>query len=389
MATSGSVKLPKTFVDRVTQVTNELLPQTSRTRYEDEYNRFVNWCKIENLEISQVSDEILLVYISEMSKQMKPTTLWSKFSMIGKCLQIKENIDTSRFSKTIAFLKRQSTGYEPKKSNVFTAEQVSEFMSKAPDSQWLLEKVILTLGIFGACRRDDILKLKKNDVNDNGNHFTVKIRDDKTHKNRFFTISDEDCPFKPCQLIRKYMLLRPAHFKNENFLVCYRKGKCAAQNVGIHKIGGVPKNVAAFLKLENPETYTGHALRRSSATMVVEGGADLLTLKQHGGWKSSSVAEGYVENSVKRKLEVSKKLFSKVNTPKPETSVFHQNIDNKEYKTGSDDEYFTVDDMFDDDATQITNQTLKVMQNQLPNKGINVMNNENCTINIHLNCDKK
>jgi integrase len=325
--------------------------------------------------------------MSEISKTFKPSTLWSKFSMISKCLQIKENINASRFPKTLAFLKRQSSGYEPKKSKVFTAEQVSEFMTKASDGKWLLDKVILSLGIFGACRRDDILNLNKNDVNDNGSYFTVKIRDDKTHKNRFFTISDDDCPFQPCQLLRKYMLLRPAHAKNDKFLVCYRNGKCAAQNVGIHRIGSVPKNVATFLKLENPETYTGHALRRSSATMIVEGGADLLALKQHGGWKSSSVAEGYVENSIKRKIEVSKKLFAKVNT-----SFGQQNIDVNEQKTDPDNEYFTIDDIFSNDernATQISNQTLHLLQKQLPNKGINVMNNENCTINIHLNLDKK
>lgn len=38
--------------------------------------------------------------------------------------------------------------------------------------------------------------------------------------------------------------------------------------------------------------------------MVVGGGADFLTLKQHGGWRSSSVAQGCVKNSIKRKNEV-------------------------------------------------------------------------------------
>lgn len=47
-----------------------------------------------------------------------------------------------RYPKT--FLKRLSTGHEPKKSNVYNAEQVCEFMTKAPDSVWLLGKVILT-----------------------------------------------------------------------------------------------------------------------------------------------------------------------------------------------------------------------------------------------------
>ena len=44
--------------------------------------------------------------------------------------------------------------------------------------------------------------------------------------------------------------------------------------------------------------------------MLGEGGGDLHTLKRHGGWRSLSVAEGYIEESANRKVEVSRKLFS-------------------------------------------------------------------------------
>ena len=49
-------------------------------------------------------------------------------------------------------------------------------------------------------------------------------------------------------------------------------------------------------------------MRRSSATMLVDSGGDLTELKRHGGWKSSQVAEGYIENSIENKLTVSQKI---------------------------------------------------------------------------------
>ena len=61
----------------------------------------------------------------------------------------------------------------------------------------------------------------------------------------------------------------------------------------IHKIGSVPKEVASHLKLGHPTEYTGHALTRTSATLLVDAGADISCHKRHGGWKSNSVAEGY------------------------------------------------------------------------------------------------
>lgn len=64
------------------------------------------------------------------------------------------------------------------------------------------------------------------------------------------------------------------------------------------------KEIAKFLSLENPESYTGHCFRRSSATILVNSGTDLLALKRHGGWRSSAVAEGYVDDSIKNKMDV-------------------------------------------------------------------------------------
>lgn len=59
--------------------------------------------------------------------------------------------------KTIA--KRQSVGYVSKKSKVSTEEQISKFFCEAAEEQYLLLKTILVFGIFGECRRDDLIRL--------------------------------------------------------------------------------------------------------------------------------------------------------------------------------------------------------------------------------------
>ncbi|KAJ8973636.1 hypothetical protein NQ317_011816 [Molorchus minor] len=49
-----------------------------------------------------------------------------------------------------------------------------------------------------------------------------------------------------------------------------------------------------FFKLPNPNLY----IWRTSTTLLVDGGADLTCLKGHGGWKSSTVGESYIEESI-------------------------------------------------------------------------------------------
>lgn len=361
MYSEENPEIPDNILEQAAQASANLLPVKSRSRYEHEYQLFTEWRNLNK--IKTVSDDILLVYFVEKAKSMKSSTLWSRFSMLKSCLAIKENADINKYPKTIAFLKRQAVGYIPKKSRVLTAEQVTKFLCEAPDEQYLLAKAILVFGIFGACRRDDLIRLNLDDVVDNERFLVVFLRDGKTHTSRSFTITNEGCTFEPCTLYRKYAALRPKNMNSRRLFVAYRNGRCYAQHVGCHTISGVPKIVAEYLKLENPREYTGHGLRRSSASMLVESGGDLLTLKRHGGWRSSNVAEGYIEESIQRKIEVSRKLFNPSHSQNTTSVSFVQENQN----------------ICEESASIIA-----VSQNETP-KGLNLCNNTNCTINITIN----
>lgn len=84
------------------------------------------------------------------------------------------------------------------------------------------------------------------------------------------------------------MNLRPADYNDVNFFVNYNNGRCTKQNVEMNKIGNMGKQIASYLELPNPELYTGHCFRRSSATLLIDAGADTMALKRQGGWKSTT-----------------------------------------------------------------------------------------------------
>jgi integrase len=76
----------------------------------------------------------------------------------------------------------------------------------------------------------------------------------------------------------------------------------------INTLASYPKKIAEFLKLESPISYTSHAFRRSAATWMADNGIDLINLKRFGGWKSDSVAQGYVAESVGNKTKIARLL---------------------------------------------------------------------------------
>lgn len=147
-----------------------------------------------------------------------------------------------------------------------------------------------------------------NDIDDLGSKLLIKIPDTKTKKPRSFIVNDTYL-----EIYRKYTDMRPIDFNSSRFFFKIANGKGLKRPIGIHQFGKMPQTVATYLKLPNANEYTGHCFRRSSATILVDTGADLTSLKRHGGWKSSTVAEGYIDDSISNKIEVASRIFNKSN----------------------------------------------------------------------------
>lgn len=347
------------------EASNTLIPEKSRDRYDKELHAFNEWR--EKQSTSKVLNEtVVLAYIAGLAKTFKPSSLWTKFSMLRKSLQICENVDIYKFGKVVAFVKKQNIGYKPKKSKTLNDEQCRKFIMEAPDDQFLLSKVVLIFGLYGACRRDELLKLTVDDVEDHKKYMLVSLQQTKTYTPRSFVIPDTaSSSINPYAIYCTYAGLRPRNIGTRRLFLGYRNGKCIAQPAGMHIIGGVPKKVAEFLALEHPEDYTGHCLRRSGASMVAESCGNLLPVKKIGGWKSSATAEGYLEQSTKGKLEVAKMVL---------TTDSH--VDSSDLRSMS------TSDSDGKDHAPVNSLQLQLQKGNVA--GLTITGNSNCTITLQL-----
>ncbi|XP_064215658.1 uncharacterized protein LOC135265239 [Tribolium castaneum] len=281
---------------------SNLLPAKSRPQYEKTYLQFRQWCSMKK--IDQVTENVLLAYLEEKSTTLKPPTLWALYAMLKATLNVKENIDTRKFPKLVPYLKSKSVGYRSKKSQILDKEDISKFINEADDKIYLLMKTVLILGISGALRREELVKMKLTDIEDKQSVLIVKVPDTKTHCERIFTVSN----LENIEIVRKYRALRPPRATSDRLFLKYTNGKCVNQNVGINKIGEIPSLIAKWLNKDEPKKYTGHCFRRSSATLLANAGGDLISIKRHGGWRSSTVAESYIEDSLNNKIEIANKI---------------------------------------------------------------------------------
>ena len=58
----------------------------------------------------------------------------------------------------------------------------------------------------------------------------------------------------------------------------------------------------------DPTLFSMHSLWAGGATAAANSGVEDRLFKHHGHWKSETAKDGYVKDSVERRLEVSKQL---------------------------------------------------------------------------------
>ncbi|KAF2891570.1 hypothetical protein ILUMI_14603, partial [Ignelater luminosus] len=79
------------------------------------------------------------------------------------------------------------------------------------------------------------------------------------------------------------------------------------------------KEVATYLKLPNPELFTRRTFRRSSATLLIDGGGNITDLKRHGG----GAADNYIDENLDNKTATATTIIKLVNNSEagPSTSA--------------------------------------------------------------------
>jgi integrase len=234
--------------------------------------------------------------------------------------------------------------------------------------------VALIIGMCAQCRRHELASLKVDEVKVRDDVIVISILETKTKRPR------TNCITEPLWigLIKKYISLRPPNLELRRFFLYYANNKCTRQPVGIHSFGKMPSKIAAYLKLPNAIEYTGHCFCRSSATLLAGEGADITTIKRHGNWKSTAVAEGYIEDSLKAKIALTNQLVARNTSSFPAavastSSSSFQNIVNEHQEN-------TQAVISEGLTTNLDNLDVK-LKNSVPN--INFSQCTRCTINVN------
>ena len=132
--------LMRNFEKEAELVLNDLLPLKSTQLYLKTYEDFMEWKKANS---ASFDESVFLVYFQELSKRLKPPTLWSIWSKLRTTLSLKERVNIENYHNLKTYLSNKNKGYQPKKSKTFTIADVNKFLNLADDTIYLSIKVCL------------------------------------------------------------------------------------------------------------------------------------------------------------------------------------------------------------------------------------------------------
>ena len=219
---------------------------------------------------------------------------------------------------TLAGLRRALAQPKVRKEPV-TAEMLQAMVASVgvdPSLSQVRLLAICLVAFAGFLRCDELLKLRCSDVSFSAESMVLKINSSKTDQYRqgesLLIARTGQCTC-PVEMMERYFVMGGISSGSDETL--FRGIVHTKQGEKLRASGGISYTRLRELLLAKiaelgmaPKLFGMHSLRAGGATAAANAGVNDCMFKRHGRWRSESAKDGYVKDSVVRRLSVSKQL---------------------------------------------------------------------------------
>jgi len=259
-------------------------------------------------------------FLHNKASSIAPTTLWTHRSHLVRYIRRQYKVVLSKVDLTTLteYMGTLSSEHTKTKALALTREEILKYLSEAPsEGIHLRTKIALIIGIFSLGRIEEVSQLEWKDISFSDEHITVDVSRCKTTAERsvqrFFipnTLGNVD--FRA--LITQYK----AVIGEGSMWRSFSNNRWGATALGKSTLAETPRTVASYLDLPAAARYTGHGLRASGASFMVESGASPIELMNAGNWSSITVADSYVRDSKTQQQRRCQQIAGLLAQPQPQ-----------------------------------------------------------------------
>lgn len=292
-------------------------------KYKSAFKKFQQFCADKSYQPLPADPIHVTIYMSHLLDQEHSfSVISSMFYAIKWVHNVNNYVDPTEngFVKGMLDAAKRLRSQPVKRKDVINSEMLVLLCNQYVGSSDLVDirdlAMILT-GYTGFLRFDEISKLRCNDVTFQDDHFTLNIRSSKTDKFRSgnkVLIAKGHTSACAYAMLRRYIDLASVDLSSNDFLFkpmykskgrcnLIKKEKCLSYTRTRECIVKKLKSVAPSLNLGT------HSLRAGGITTVANKGIiNERCLMRHGRWKTESSKNMYVEDSLDKKLKITKAL---------------------------------------------------------------------------------
>ncbi|XP_045209806.1 uncharacterized protein LOC123561472 [Mercenaria mercenaria] len=291
-------------------------------KYQSSFDQFKSYCDINSLVSKPALPISVAMYFTSLLDQGKSDNVVSAayygIKWVHNINDLQDPTENSIVKQLLETAKRISSKPVQKK-DVVSSEMLQARCLTYQDSVDIIDLrdlSMIMLAYAGFLRMNEVSNLHCNDVQFNSDHLVLKIRQSKTdvYRDGSEIVIAKSCSSAcPYSMLQRYMsaahlsinsdeyLFKPA-FRSKHVASLIGKNKKLSYTRAKECIVDKLKSVAPGLKLGS------HSLRASGATSVANTGVSDRCLKRHGRWKTDVAKDGYVKDSLEKRLSVTKML---------------------------------------------------------------------------------
>lgn len=313
----------KKTADRMAKYILNSKSDNTNKKYFSNFKRFDSFCKLKGYCSKPANDIHVAMYLTYLLDESVSYSVISAAYYSIKWVHTMNDFrdpTESGFVKHLIGAAKRLRSTPIKKKDIIDNDMLKhlcDIYKNSEDIADLRDLSMILVGYAGFLRFDEISELKCSDVNFQDSFLVLKIRKSKTDMYRQgdeVLISKGSSSACPYEMLKKYMVISNHKIASDQYLF-----KPVNRSKGICKLLKTNKKLSytrarecilTKLKAVAPTLNLGiHSLRASGASMAANAeGVNERCLKRHGRWKTDTAKDGYIKDSLDKRLEITKCL---------------------------------------------------------------------------------
>ncbi|MBA4536570.1 site-specific integrase [Bacillus aquiflavi] len=279
----------------------------TKKAYESDWRHFENWCAENTVQSMPASVETVLLYLNDLSKTYKYSTIRRRISSISKAHKLRNQMNPVRHDYIQMALDGigKLNGRRQHSKRAILLEDLKKMVDCIDTSTVIgkRDKALLLVGFALASRRSELVAINREDIYFTREGADIRIRQTKTNDDdvvkSILKVSSAYCP-----VVALADWLQTANIQTGAVFKTVDKYGNIYNRTTDKTVARVVKKYAALAGLD-PSEYAGHSLRSGLATSASMEGMNDNSIMKQTGHKTRHMVDRYIQSGQRYKNNAS------------------------------------------------------------------------------------